>query len=241
MVAIRSGDGGKTWSEPITIARRSDDVLVHPYGQMRRLYDGTLVFNARGYYAQQAYRADSALPERMTYLYWSQDNGHSWNKSTLIRAGKTESGFLPLDEEHWVAYVRHNGAPSMIAHSFDGGRSWPRWDETLSGDPFVQTRRLPGSLVKLPNGYVLITYGYRAYPFGVRAIVSQDGGNTFDLTREYVIADSFLHFDCGYPSTICFEDGTIVTVAYTLEDVEHTEWGTCAIAYLYHQDLFHIT
>ncbi len=238
MVVIRSTDGGKTWSEPNMIERPPDGAAVHPYGQMRCLRNGTLVFNARGYYSSEEYRTNPNLPGRMTYLYWSVDDGQSWGEPTLIRAGKTETGFLPLDERHWVAYVRHNNAPSMIAHSFDGGKTWPRWDEMLRGDPLTRTRRLPGSLTKLPNGYVLITYGYREYPFGVRAVISHDGGDTFDMTTEFVIADSFLHWDCGYPSTVCLDDGTIVTVAYTLEDIEHPEWGTCAIAYRYYQDLF---
>ena len=96
----------------------------------------------------------------------------------------------------------------------------------------------PGSVAPLSNGKVIITYGYRAYPFGVRAIVSHDGGNTFDIEREYILSDTGYCWDCGYPSTICYEDGTIVTVAYSIMDMEHPDWGTCCMAYLYHQDLF---
>ena len=33
----------------------------------------------------------------------------------------------------------------------------------------------------------------------------------FDANREYIISDTAFHLDCGYPSTVCFEDGNIVT------------------------------
>ena len=72
----------------------------------------------------------------------------------------------------------------------------------------------------------------------MRAIVSRDGGRSFDTEREYVITDSYLHEDCGYPSTVCLADGTVVTLAYTVLDLDHPDWGTCCIAYRYPQELF---
>jgi hypothetical protein len=72
----------------------------------------------------------------------------------------------------------------------------------------------------------------------VRAIVSRDGGKTFDTDREYIITDRYVHEDCGYPSTVCLADGTVVTLAYTVLDLDHADWGTCCIAYRYPQELF---
>ncbi len=237
MESVRSSDGGETWTEP----RRIDclpRLCPSPYGQMRRLSDNTLVFNARGYYSRSEYRRNPRLPKRMSYLYGSNDDGNTWTKRTLIRRGKTEMGFLPLESGHWVGYVRHNRAPSMIAHSYDGGRRWTRWDEVVGADRRTKSERIPGSIAKLANGMVLLTYGYRAEPFGIRALVSRDGGESFDLGREYVIASTYLHRDCGYPSTVCLEDGTVVTASYALEDRSHPDWGTCCVANRYHQSLF---
>ena len=238
METVRSTDRGRTWSEP----KRQNlhlpvGVALHPFGQMRRLGDGPLVFNARGYDVRALTKG--ASPNRQTYLYWSRDHGRTWDEPTLISAERSEAAFLPLNERDWVAYVRNvRGGPSAIGHSHDGGKTWPEWSKTLGGDAQTQAARLPASLVRLPNGYVLATYGYRQYPFGVRAIVSRDDGKSFDLTREYIIADTHHTLDCGYPSTVAFSDGTVVTVAYTLADIEHPEWGTAAIAYRYDQSLF---
>ncbi len=235
---IRSRDGGNTWSDPLTLPYPEEDLRLHPHGQMRRLADGDLVFNARGYYTQERYAKNPELPERMSYLYWSADDGGSWDKTTLVKAGGSETGFLQLDEEHWVAIVRFNDRPNQFAHSFDGGTTWTRWDPTVegAGRRHAESRSMPaspGSIAALPNGTVLATYGYRGYPFGVRAVVGRDGGVTFDTDREYILNDTAYHCDCGYPSTVCFDDGTIVTAAYSLLDIAHQAWGTCCLAMRY--------
>lgn len=232
---VLSSDDGSTWSDPVELEFPERGLLLHPHGQMRRLLDGTMVFNARGYYTKERYAEDPTLPQRMSYLYWSFDGGQTWPNATLLRASGSETGFLPLDELHWVAYVRFNDGPNQFAHSMDSGQTWTIWNDTVTQE---RGGASPGSLVKLANGNVLATYGYRDYPFGVRAVISRDGGNSFDLNHEYVISSSAFHPDCGYPSTTCFEDGSIVTCGYSLMDIRHPEWGSCCIAYRYPQTLF---
>jgi len=248
MEAIASQDGGRTWLPAPGIDSPSGTVL-HPHGQMRRLADGTLAFNARGSYSRDRYRQEPDLPRRIGFIYRSHDNGLSWDEPDFLGDGTSETSFLKLSRKHWVAYVRHNHRPNRIAHSHDAGHTWTEWTETCpggspaggqaddilgAGDWRLANGRVqkpsPGSIVALPNGNVLVVYGYRAYPFGVRAIVSRDGGDTFDTGTEYVLSDTAYSFDCGYPSAICGEDGRAVVACYSIMDIERPDWGTCAMA-----------
>jgi hypothetical protein len=80
------------------------------------------------------------------------------------------------------------------------------------------------------------TYGYRRPPSGVRACLSEDGGETWQIEREVVLRDdggtpTTLRQppgtgmgDLGYPITCQLEDGTLFTAYYitTPDGITHT-------------------
>ena len=70
----------------------------------------------------------------------------------------------------------------------------------------------PPSLVKLADGRLVLTYGYRAAPFGIRARVSKDQGRTWD--DEIALRSDAAAWDLGYPRTVVRPDGSLVTVYY---------------------------
>ncbi len=55
----------------------------------------------------------------------------------------------------------------------------------------------PPSLVKLADGRLVLTYSYRAAPFGIRARVSKDQGQTWD--DEIALRSDAAAWDLGYP------------------------------------------
>lgn len=70
----------------------------------------------------------------------------------------------------------------------------------------------PPSLVKLKDGRLVITYGYRAEPYGIRARISKDEGKTWD--DEVVLRSDGGTWDLGYTRTVQRPDGKLVTVYY---------------------------
>jgi hypothetical protein len=241
MEMIRSTDNGHSWREPQALEYDLGGVYLKPHGQMHCLRDGSMAFNARGYYPYKMYDANPDLPERVSFIFRSFDEGRTWTQQSDILFDCTESGFIQLKEDHLLGYCRYNQKPAVIAHSYDLGQSWDDAEAPFPDDDYKKrvTRR-PGQPVLLPKGKVVIVYGYRSYPFGVRAIASHDKGKSFDNSREYILTDSYFLSDCGYPSTVVFDDGTIVTVAYTIACKSHMEWNTCCIAYVYDQSIFDI-
>jgi hypothetical protein len=110
------------------------------------------------------------------------------------------------DEKSWIdAYL-----------SKDRGATW-----TYVSTPAPNTGEgNPASMVRLPDGRVCVTYGYRAAPFGIRARIGGDGGKTWG--DEIHLRDDGAGRDMGYPRTVRRLDGRLVTVYY-FEDAEQPE------------------
>ena len=116
----------------------------------------------------------------------------------------------------------------------------PIWDEatttccrcgptTAAGPGRSPSRRRSGDtpphLLKLADDRILCTHGYRRPPMGVRAVVSQDGVDTWDVAGTVVLRDdSSGHSplrgegtgvgDVGYPVSIQLPDGAVLTAYY---------------------------
>jgi hypothetical protein len=108
------------------------------------------------------------------------------------------------------------------AISRDGGKTWSSRKSGIVGHP-------PSGLVKLPDGRLVLTYGHRHPPYGVRAVVSTDEGLTWDTAHLITLRNDGAGYDLGYPRSVLLPDGTILTVYYfTMDDhithVAATRW-----------------
>lgn len=75
----------------------------------------------------------------------------------------------------------------------------------------------PPHLIRLRNDWILATYGGRYKPYGQRACISRDGGQTWNVDREILIRDDAPNSDLGYPSSVEMPDGSIFTVYYQID------------------------
>ena len=66
--------------------------------------------------------------------------------------------------------------------------------------------------MKLRDGRLAVTYGYRAEPYSIRARISRDGGKTWEAER--ILRADAADWDLGYPRSVQRPDGKIVTVYY---------------------------
>jgi hypothetical protein len=89
--------------------------------------------------------------------------------------------------------------------SDDGGLTW----EFLSR---VNDFGAPGSLVVKRDGRLVMVYGYRLMPSGIRAKVSEDGGATWG--PELIVRDDGGSWDLGYPNAWETEDGKVGVIYY---------------------------
>ena len=66
--------------------------------------------------------------------------------------------------------------------------------------------------MRLQDGRLLMTYGYRRNPLGVQARVSEDSGETW--SDPIVLYGDAIDGDLGYPSTVQLDDGSLFTIWY---------------------------
>ena len=131
--------------------------------------------------------------------------------------GDTPTGFaimpstVRLDANELLSAVRRREASWRgieTYRSLDNGASW-KPDTVAVPDLKIGN---PPSMIRLRDGRLCLTYGYRAKPSGIRAKLSEDGGRTWQ--REIILRDDGGGRDVGYPRTIQRPDGKVVTVYY---------------------------
>ncbi len=199
---IRSTDGGLSWSTPF------DSLVNSPHGPLQ-LSDGRLIYAGKNMGRKISEEAVIGVCE-------SKDDGASWHWLAKIPARKGDS----YDEYHElhaveianggiVAHIRNhnksNIAETLQTESSDGGKTW-------SIPHSIGVWGFPSHLLKLYDGRLLMSYGYRRSPFGNQARVSDNDGKTW--SKPITISDDSPSHDLGYPSTVQLDDGSLLTVWY---------------------------
>jgi hypothetical protein len=98
--------------------------------------------------------------------------------------------------------------------SSDNGRTWTSVNKPVGFTGGMSGN--PPSLIRLKDGRLCITYGYRGEPFGIRAVLSADHGRTW--SQEIVLRADAAAWDVGYTRSVQRPDGRIVTVYYFPEE-----------------------
>ena len=74
----------------------------------------------------------------------------------------------------------------------------------------------PPHAIRLQDDRLLVVYGLRLSPYGQRACLSTDGGETWDVENERFLLPA-PNADLGYPASAQLADSSIVTVYYQVD------------------------
>ena len=197
---VRSTDGGATWSP------RLPTTLNSPHGPIQ-LADGRLLYAGKELWT----------PEGRIGVCESLDDGLTWRRiaeiptrpGDAVKRGYHEPHAVEAADGRIIVQIRnHNEAnrgETLQSESADGGRTWtvPRSTDVWG---------LPSHLLRLRDGRLLMTYGYRRQPYGNQARVSGDHGRTW--SAPVTLSADGASGDLGYPSTVELADGGLLTVWY---------------------------
>ena len=227
----RSEDGGRTWTAgplrpgPMRYGGAGDG------SRITELSDGTVVMGcgtaSNDPLRQAGYRGDVMLRSR--------DDGRTWDDWTVLPPGSTESNFLELPSGDLLCATRYQrpaasddffGAPSGGATA----EGWPFPSRNLCGEgrfkneavmfsrdrgenwttPELVTRihMVSADVVLLQDGRVVLTYDHKDACGGPRALVSADGGRTWEPDG-YILA---YHTIDARTSSVALSDGRILTL-----------------------------
>ncbi|XOV70778.1 MAG: sialidase family protein [Verrucomicrobiota bacterium] len=197
---IRSEDGGKTWSG------KYPTIVNSPHGPIQ-LADGRLIYAGKELWTGQ----------RRIGVSESRDDGRTWTWLAEIpaRDGDDPSEYHELHAVEWIdkriiVQIRNhntrNSRETLQCESTDGGRTWTK-------PVSIGVWGLPSHLLRLRDGRVLMTYGYRKPPYGNQVRLSTDGRHWSD---PLTVSDDGASGDLGYPSTVQLSDGTLVSIWYEL-------------------------
>lgn len=196
---LRSTDGGLSWSKPYRVPVNS------PHGP-------SVVDKGRLLYAgKQLWETGKKVG-----VCESADDGRSWKwiSDIPVRDGDTAEQYHELHQAQaadgrLIVHIRNhssrNHRETLQCESKDGGASW-------STPAAIGVWGLPSHLLRLRDGSLLMSYGYRRAPFGNHARISSDHGRTW--SEPLVLSQDGSGVDLGYPSTAELADGRLLTVWY---------------------------
>lgn len=211
---VRSMDGGKSWEGPFypptlpTEYRKNPMNLPIPAYNRGALYegqDGTIYWVVAG-------RTEENPNKTSTYLLTSKDKGLTWDYASVVASDKevvfNETSVYETPKGDIVAFLRtaNYDDQACIARSTDGGKTFTWQSMGFQGHPLQATR--------LPDDRVLLVYGYRHAPYGIRAKILNAECTDFETAPEIILRTDGGGGDIGYPWSVVIDENKVLVVYY---------------------------
>ena len=148
-----------------------------------------------------------------THLLVSDDKGLTWHYSSPVaidqKASFNETSVYETPKGDVIAFLRTANLDDQacIARSTDGGKSFGKWQTMgFQGHPL--------NALRLPDNRVLLTYGYRHEPFGIRARILNAECTDFASAPEMVLREDGGNSDIGYTWPVQLDKNRVLVTYY---------------------------
>jgi len=215
-----SDDCGKTWRQMPVISPEGYLKGAAVRGNIVELPDGSLLM--------PFYGPKNLNELNRAGLMKSDDRGESWyyysemafdpmsgkhflepalfrtESGRLVGLHRTQSDYLKKGVDFEQTYLNLH-----LSVSEDNGKTFGpvlEADKVWSSNPF--------HALKLKSGKVLVTYGYRRKPYGIRARLCDGELSDINEAPEIILRDDAPNGDLGYTHAVQLPDGTIMVAYY---------------------------
>jgi len=221
-------DGLLFTREPITIMSSQDGLSWRRFSEIDLpdflyppAFRGNMLHGDGGSILLSAYtsRKEGGPRQMISLLIRSGDGGKTWELVSEIAEHPepavyfNETSLYRTAAGRLLAFLRIDGGDGHLytAASEDDGATW---------QPFRrhEVYGFPHNVLRLPSGNVLLTYGARKPPMGVRGRLLGPDCNDIDEAEEFIIRGDSATGGCGYPAAVQLPDGRILVVYYLTLD-----------------------
>ena len=214
-----SYDRGKTWKGHYQIAGLDHQLTSRTDYLVNGPRDAFFFFSSQQPQVKAGIYKDRAFTARTTdggktfkFVSWITHEPFTTRSvmPSTVRVSKTElvSSLRRRDDS--------DGSPRNwidVYASTDNGTSWTHRSKVADTDrPELGHNGNPPAMVRLRDGRLVVAYGYRSTPYGIRAKISKDNGKTWG--DDIMLRDDARTWDIGYPRMVQRADGKVVTIYY---------------------------
>ena len=211
---VRSMDGGRSWQGPFVPPSCQHEANHDLFGKPLPAYNRGAMCQGRdgNLYWVVASNSTNAPQRSATHLLISSDKGETWKYSSVVaedsKAEFNETSIYETPKGDLVAFLRtaNFNDRTCIARSSDRGKSFQWKDAGFQGHPHHALR--------LPDKRVLLVYGFRHKPFGIRARVLNPECTNAATAPELILRDDGGSGDLGYPWATMVSDKRALVVYY---------------------------
>ncbi len=215
---LRSKDSGHSWQGPIIPPPTPGETALDPFAQPVPAYNRGAMCQGKDGKLYWVVAAKTAPPRTSTHLFISSNQGDDWTYSCPVanddKVTFNETSIYETPKGDLVAFMRTAdfGDHTTIARSTDHGKSFHHWEDAgFQGHPHYA--------LQLPNKRVLLVYGYRHAPLGVRARVLDAECSNVASAPEIVLREDGGTSDLGYPwATMISKHRALIVYYFNIAD-----------------------
>ena len=213
---VRSTDGGETWGDAIYPPHIAPEVLNDAFGSPVKAYNRGALYEANDGRILWIVAAHDTPNKTSNHLITSNDKGLTWDYVSPVavddKISFNEASIIETPKGDLVGFLRTAGFDdqAVISRSTDGGKTF-KWESMgFQGHPL--------NALRLKDNRVLLTYGYRHKPYGIRARILNPECTDFATAPEIVLREDGGSTDIGYTWTTQLKDNRVLVIYYFNQD-----------------------